>query len=281
MKRLLCLCGILLIMTCLLVPQASTTNIEWSIKKEMDLKSPALDMSQSEDGQWIFILSIGEIIIYSNNEDKVINRIPVDKAFDRMVHYETNNTLMLTSSRESMLKILQLEAIEEFDISGLPFEGPEDAPVTIAVFADYQCPYCAGLEPLIEQIINKHSKDVKLVYKNFPITSHNFAKKAAEAALAAGIQGKFWKFHKRLFKDYQNLDDSKIQEIAKDLELDMEKLNKDMNNPDIQRIILRDISDAQEAGVTGIPTIFINGKRVKNRSPENIEAMIREELGER
>jgi protein-disulfide isomerase len=278
MKKLLCICGIFFIITCILVPKASTTNLEWTIKKELDLKAPALDISQSGDGQWIFILSMGEITIYSNIEDKVINRIPVDKAFDKVTHYESNNTLILTSSRENILKIIQLEAIEEFDFSGLPFLGPEDAPVTITVFADYQCPYCASLEPLIEQVLKKHPKDVKLVYKHFPISSHKFAKNAAEAALAAGIQGKFWEFHKRLFKDYKNLDDTKIQEIAKELKLDMEKLNQDINNSDIQRLILRDINDAQKADVAGIPTIFINGRRVKSRTLETLEAMIKEEL---
>jgi protein-disulfide isomerase len=278
MKKLLCIFGIFLILTWLFVPKASTTDLEWTIKKELDLKAPTLDISQSEDGQWIFILSPGEILIYSNPEDKVMNRIPVDKAFDRVIHYESNNTLVLTSSRKSILKIIQLEAIEKIDILGSPFKGPGDGPVTIAVFADYQCPYCARLEPLIDQILNKHPQNVKLVYKHFPIASHKFAKKASQAALSAGIQGKFWEFHTRLFENFKNLDDTKIQEIAKELTLDMEKLNKDMESPEINRLIMRDISNAKEAGVTGIPTIFINGRRVKNRSIEIIEAMIKEEL---
>lgn len=278
MKKMLCICVCFLILTWLFVPQASTTDLEWSLVKELELKAPTLDIIQSKDGQWIFILSPGEIFVYSNPDDKVINRIPVDKAFDRVVHSESTNTLILTSSREKILKILQLEAIEKFDISGSSFKGPENAPIILAVFGDYQCPYCARLEPLIEQVLNKHSQNVKFVYKHFPIASHQFAKKAAEAAVSAGIQGKFWEFHTKLFENYQNLDDSKIQEIAKGLNLDMEKLNQDMNNPDIQRLIIRDINDAQEAGVAGIPTIFINGRRVKSRTFETLDAMIKEEL---
>ncbi|MGA1840999.1 MAG: DsbA family protein [bacterium] len=278
MKKILCISGILLILTVLFVPKASTTDFEWTIKKELELKAPALDISQSEDGKWIFILSPGEILIYSNPEDKVKTRIPVDKALDGLLYYESNNTLILTSSRERILKIIQLEPIEKFDISGSPFKGPETAPVTIVVFGDYQCPYCARLDPVMDQIIDKHSKNAKLVFKHFPLSSHKFAKIAAQAALSAGIQGKFWEFHKRLFENYNDLDEAKIQEIAKGLNLDMEKFNQDINNPDINNLIMRDIGNALEAGVNGIPTIFINGKEVKSRSPENIEAMINEEI---
>jgi protein-disulfide isomerase len=208
----------------------------------------------------------------------VVNHIPVNKGFDKVFHSESNNTLILTSHSENILKILQLEEIEKFDITGLPFKGQENASVTVAVFADYQCPYCARLESLIKQVMDKHAENVKLVYKNFPIGAHKFARMAAAAALSAANQGKFWEFHTRLFENYQNLDDPKIQEIAKTLNLDMEKFNQDLNSSDIQRLILRDIGDAQRVGVTGIPTIFINGKRVQKRSFESFDKMIKAEL---
>jgi protein-disulfide isomerase len=278
MKKLLCISGILLISTLLFVPKASATDFEWTTKKELELKAPTLDISQSEDGKWLFILNPGEILIYSIPEEIVKNRIPVDKAFDDLKHFESNNTLILTSSKKGVLKIIQLEPIEQFDIAGLPFKGPEKAPVTIAVFGDYQCPYCARLDPLMEQILSKHPDNVKFVFKNFPLSSHKFAKKAAQASLSAAIQGKFWEFHKKLYENYKKLDDAKIQEIAKELNLDMEKFNQEIDSPDIKNLIMRDISDALKAGVNGIPTIFINGKVVKSRTPENIEAMINKEI---
>jgi protein-disulfide isomerase len=127
-------------------------------------------------------------------------------------------------------------------------------------------------------VLDKHPQDVKLVHKNFPLAKHKFAKKAAAAALSTNKQGKFWEFHKMLFENHQNLDDALVQTIAEELALDMEQFNRDMNDPAIQRIIVRDMRDGQSAGVRGIPTIFINGKRVKNRSLQTIETMIQAEL---
>ena len=127
-------------------------------------------------------------------------------------------------------------------------------------------------------MLDKYPKDVKLVHKNFPLSKHKFAMKAAAAALAANTQGKFWEFHDRLFKNYKNLNDTKIQEIAKELALDMDRFNKDMKDPAIQKLIIRDVKDAQKAGVRGIPTVFIGGKLLKTRSLQGFQRMIEAEL---
>jgi len=137
-KKLLQVLSIFLILVGLFVPQAGTTDIEWTIRKELDLKAPTLDISQSPDGRWLFILTPGEILVYSTQEDKVINRIPVDKAFDRMVYSPLQNTFILSSRSGNIVKIFQLEAVHKFDLSGLPFKGPELAPITLVVFGDYQ-----------------------------------------------------------------------------------------------------------------------------------------------
>jgi hypothetical protein len=138
MKRLLPMCAVSLIVIWLLVSHAIAIDLDWTIKKQLDLKGPTLDVSESKDGQWLFILTPGEILVYSAPEGRVINRIPVGKAFDRLIHFASNNTLILTSRSESTLKIIQLETIYTFDVSGLPFLGPEHAPVTLAVFGDYE-----------------------------------------------------------------------------------------------------------------------------------------------
>ncbi len=127
-------------------------------------------------------------------------------------------------------------------------------------------------------MLEKNPKEVKLVHKNYPLSKHKFAMKAAAAALAANKQGKFREFHDRLFKNYKNLNDTKIQEIAKELALDMERFNKDMKDPAIQKLIIRDVKDARQAGVRGIPTVFIGGKLLKTRSPQGFQQMIEAEL---
>ncbi len=132
--------------------------------------------------------------------------------------------------------------------------------------------------PLLEQVLEKNPKDVKLVYKNFPLRNHKFARPAAIAALAAGKQGKFWEFHDLLFKDYNRLNEQKFQEIARELNLDMEKFEKDQKDPEILALISRDMSEGGRVGVRGTPTLFVNGRLLKNRSLAGFQDMIDKEV---
>ena len=127
-------------------------------------------------------------------------------------------------------------------------------------------------------MLDTFSGKVKLVVKNYPLSSHKFARKAAQAALAAKLQGKFWEFHQELFKNYKSLNDAKIQDIAKELNLNMEKFNQDMNSSAVQYIINRDIQNGRQIGVRGTPTLFINGKRLINRNFSGLTEMIESEL---
>jgi len=107
---------------------------------------------------------------------------------------------------------------------------------------------------------------------------HQFARKASLAALAANRQGKFWEYHQKLFEAGPSLNDAKIQDIAKELGLDLEKFNRDLKDPAIENIINRDIKDGSQADVRGTPTMFMNGKLVKIRSLEDFQQIIDAEL---
>ena len=127
-------------------------------------------------------------------------------------------------------------------------------------------------------MIEKYPNDVKLAFMNYPIRSHKYAEKAARAALAADRQGKFWEFHDKLFEDYKNLNDEKVRGYAKELKLDLQQFENDWKDA---RIIAKVNSDQQigsKAGVRGTPTVFINGRRLKQRSLEDISKMIDAEL---
>jgi protein-disulfide isomerase len=127
-------------------------------------------------------------------------------------------------------------------------------------------------------LLDKYPNDIKLVLKNFPLSMHPFARKAATAALAANKQGKFWEFSNKLFENSANLSDIKIQDIAKQLGLDVEKFNRDLNDASVQSLIDKDISDAEKASVRGTPTIFVNGKALKNRGANEFQEMLEAEL---
>ena len=130
---------LLFLFACLLqLANPCYADVEWNIKKQLRLDASPIDVASSPDGQWIYVLAPGEILVYSVPEDKIVNRIPVDKSFDRIAHSAPDNTLIITSSSGKTLKLVQLDVVYKFDLAGLPFKGPEKAPVTIAVFSDYQ-----------------------------------------------------------------------------------------------------------------------------------------------
>ena len=119
-------------------PLLSHADMEWRVVKELQLKDQPLDMANALDGKTLFILVSGEVLIQSMRSNDISQRIPVGKEFDRLAYSPRNNTLILTSSSAKTLKIIQLDRIHQFDYSGLPYLGPKNAPVTIAVFSDYQ-----------------------------------------------------------------------------------------------------------------------------------------------
>ena len=111
-----------------------------------------------------------------------------------------------------------------------------------------------------------------------PLRFHKFADTAARAALAAGEQGKFWEFNDLIFKNYNKLDDQKIQDIAVAVGLNMEEFEKMKKDPSIQGKVRQDLSDGRRAGVRGTPTVFINGKRLRDRSLQGFQAAIDKQL---
>jgi len=128
--------ALVIIVSLLYAPSVIAANLELTISGQLDLKAPPLDICASADGKWLYILSEGEILMYSFFDDKVVNRIPIDKAFDRMIYLQENNALVVTSHSGNTLQIIQLELV--FATSGLPYKGSERASVTVAVFSSYQ-----------------------------------------------------------------------------------------------------------------------------------------------
>jgi protein-disulfide isomerase len=127
-------------------------------------------------------------------------------------------------------------------------------------------------------VFEKYSKEMKLVFKNFPLRNHKFARPAANAALAANKQGKFWELHDQLYENYNRLSEQKIREIAQQVGLEMEKFDKDIKDLKLKAIVERDFQEGVGAGVRGIPTIFVNGRLLRNRSFQGFQAAIEKEL---
>lgn len=124
---------------CLLAAgRPSQADIEWTEKKQFKLDVSPVDMATSPDGKWVIFLSRGEVLVYSVPDDRIAGRTPVDKAFDKLTYSAADDTVILSSSTTKTLKFIQVEAVYKFSLAGLPFKGPENAPVTVVVFSDYQ-----------------------------------------------------------------------------------------------------------------------------------------------
>ena len=145
-------------------------------------------------------------------------------------------------------------------VAGAPFLGPQNAPITLVEFSDFQCPYCIAATPEIKAILQAYPKDIKLIFKEYPLEIHSRAEFAATAALAAQKQGKFWPMHDAMFSA-QNLSRENIFALAQQNGLDMKRFESDLSATDVHETLVRDIQDGDRAGVLGTPTIFINGKR--------------------
>lgn len=132
--------------------------------------------------------------------------------------------------------------------------------------------------PLLEQLLEKYPRQVKLVLKNFPLRSHRFSRQAAAAALAAHAQGRFWDFHDALFDSYNKLDEAKLEEIRALLDLDKSAFDDQRKAPQVKDQIQKDIQWAREADVKGTPAIFINGRLQRQRNLESFSAAVDAEL---
>lgn len=163
-----------------------------------------------------------------------------------------------------------------------PVMGSEDAAITIIEFSDFQCPFCARFfEQTLPQIEEKYIKTgkVKLVYRDFPLSFHQYAQKAAEAAECADEQGKFWQYHDKLFENQNTLDIGNLKRYAQDLGLDSTKFNDCLDSGMMAFEVQKDFNDGSSYGVSGTPTFFINGIMLVGAQPYSVfEQVIEQEL---
>ena len=166
-------------------------------------------------------------------------------------------------------------------VEGSPVKGPADAPITIVEFADYQCPFCARSEELIDQALAAYPKQARFTYKHFPLTSnHPQALPAALAAVAAQKQGKFWEMHEILFANQQALSNEQIEQYARKIGLDMARFKKDLDSEEVKAQVEADRRLARRAGVRGTPTVFVNGRLLQNRTLDGFRTLIDPMLSE-
>jgi protein-disulfide isomerase len=141
-------------------------------------------------------------------------------------------------------------------------QGPPDAAVTLVEYGDYECPYCGAAYPVIKEVQSRMGDRLRFVFRNFPITtSHPHAEQAAEAAEAAGAQGRFWEMHDLLFENQKRLGDEDLRAYAERIGLDPEHFEKELTEHAHAARVREDFMGGVRSGVNGTPTFFINGAR--------------------
>jgi predicted DsbA family dithiol-disulfide isomerase/Skp family chaperone for outer membrane proteins len=168
----------------------------------------------------------------------------------------------------------------EIPTAGFPTLGPASAPITIVEFSDFECPYCGGLFPTLKEIETKYADKIRVVYRQYPLTSlHPHAQKAAEASLCADEQKRFWDFHDSLFGNQQDLTVDSLKRRAVELKLDAPAFNTCLDSGKHAETIKKDIVEGSRAGVSGTPAIFINGRLLSGNQPyTSIAQVIEDEL---
>ena len=165
-------------------------------------------------------------------------------------------------------------------LENAPAKGPATARITLTEFSDFECPYCSQAVLELEAILKAFPKDVRLVYKQFPLTEiHKQSMLAAQAALAANLQGKFWPLHDRMFAHHTTLNRANILAWAKESGLAIPKFTADMDSPQTKQQVLREIKQGEDAGVEGTPSVFVNGKHYNGKlSVAEFSEVLRQEL---
>ncbi|HEX8354105.1 MAG TPA: thioredoxin domain-containing protein [Pyrinomonadaceae bacterium] len=168
-----------------------------------------------------------------------------------------------------------------FDIAtdDQPSKGGAEAAVTIVEFTDFQCPSCAQVQPVLDRLVGEYGGRVRLVARDYPLPQHADAFKAAEAAEAAREQGKYWEFAAKLFGNQSALGVDSLKRYATELGLDRARFDAALDGAKFSGRVRRDMVDGQKVGVNGTPSLFINGRRVSDRSYAGLKAAIEAALG--
>lgn len=262
-------------------------GVDWRINKTMQLDVNPIDFTISRSGKYTFVLTdAGEIMIY-DAVGTLSGKIEAGRHIDKILAGPNDNSLLVCSKKNKNTQVISFVIEKDIDTKGSPFMGKKDSPVEVVVFSDFQCPYCSQVAPMIKELYELNKDDIKVVFKNFPLTSiHNLAFNAATAALAAmeldsGKSEKFWEFHDRLFEQYDKMTEESILQIAVDLGFDKAIFQEKMKDPKFTQMIQKDMQDGQKADVNGVPAIFINGKMQENRSIPAFQMSIDKELAKK
>ncbi|MDQ7048576.1 MAG: DsbA family protein [Enterobacterales bacterium] len=223
------------------------------------------------------------------------NKIPQEKINDDLKK-EVHQYLVSEKERKAVSQWFKLQSKQhgvvikmlepqkpkiKISVGDSPIRGNKQAPITLVEFSDFQCPYCAKAEKTVNKLLKKYPKQLRLVYKNFPLSFHKQAFVAAEAGLCAKQQSveKFWLMHDKMFANPKRLQKESLKKMAIGIGLNGVKFNQCLDSHKMQSIVQQEMQQAQTYGVNSTPVFFINGVRIVGNQPmESFKKIIQREL---
>jgi protein-disulfide isomerase len=266
--------GVLVLLLGSVLPVPAAVQVEKT--KSVHLSKPVVDAAATFDGTRLFVLLKGGEVQMLAPTGELLERFNVPADAETLTVSAEGDRLYVTAGQE--VHILEVAPQHALPVLNSPVKGVESAPVTLTVFSDFQCPYCSRLVPFVDEVLAKNPGKVRIVFKQFPLRMHNMALPAALASLAAREQGQFWPMHDLLFLNFNQLSEEKLRALAKEAGLDLERFDRDRNSQKLRDEVLRDQVLGQQAGVQGTPTLFLNGKLLRERTTQGVQALIDREL---
>lgn len=210
---------------------------------------------------------------------------PYESVRDKII--ESLHTRRMAKARSAYLQQLRTQSPiiihlapprAPISMTNVPIRGAGNAPVTVVEFADFECPNCQQMEPVLAKLQSDFKDKIKFAYKDFPLPMHPDSQKAAEAAHCAGSQGKYWEYHDAMLANRQ-LDSASLKKLGADLKLDTKVFDACLDGGKMTPFVKEQAAEAQALGLPGTPSILVNGRSVNgNLTYEKIRAVIAEEL---
>ncbi len=222
----------------------------------------------------------GKIDEELKNADALIKKgTPVAKVYDEIMKTAKTEVAAAPAAAQPGAPPADTQ-VYKVEAGNSPSKGPKTAPVTMIIFSDFQCPFCSRVEPTLKQIEDKYKGKIRMVWKNYPLPFHQNAMPAAEAAMAANEQGKFWEMHDKLFANQSALDRATYEKHAGEIGLDVGKFKSDLDSGKEKTVVNADVQYGNSlGGGMGTPTFFINGRKISGAMPvDSFATIIDDEL---
>jgi protein-disulfide isomerase len=243
------------------------------LEAEVDSKVPAVTEAQAQ-------------AFYDQNKERINGEFP--QVRDQIAAYlkEQDGRKLLVAYAERLRKSAAVQTflsapeppVMNIATDDQPAKGNPNAAVTIVEFTDFQCPNCASAQPVFDKLLAEYGDRVRLVVRDFPLSQHADALKAAEAAEAARAQGKYWEYTALLFGNQSALGVEQLKQYATKLGLDRAKFDAALDSGKLSEQVRRDVMEGERVGVNGTPAVFVNGKRAADHSYETLKAAIESTL---